>query len=402
MATGLTEIEPVEREPPAQPRRELPPFLLLFSGLYLAYGTESAYMPAFLLSHGLTPQTLGFILAAGTIIRIGAGPVAGRLGDHIGTTFVLAICFALAGSIGCLYLVAFDTLPLLAVSTAHSAATAPLAPLADALAVAAAQAGKSFKYGWVRGAGSAAFVVGTLLSGIFVDSFGLSFIIVASGALFLITAFAVWFAVAKESRMRRRGSTLAAALALWQLVIYRRVLLVAALVIGSHAMNDAFAVVAWRQAGVGNGTISLLWSLAVVSEVVVFTLVGPWLLAQLGPAGAAALAASAGIVRWAVLGTTAAVPVLAFAQASHGLTFALMHITAMDIIGRHVPAREAATAQAVYGTVALGLASAILTMAAGYLYDWFDVRALWGMAGICAVALVLTPGLREAMPLAVR
>jgi PPP family 3-phenylpropionic acid transporter len=55
------------------------------------------------------------------------------------------------------------------VSLFQAAALAPLVPLADALSLAharTAQDGKSgvFEYGWVRGAGSAAFVLGTLLS----------------------------------------------------------------------------------------------------------------------------------------------------------------------------------------------------------------------------------------------
>jgi hypothetical protein len=54
----------------------------------------------------------------------------------------------------------------------HSAALAPLAPLSDTLALGAAAparsddaAGRGFDYGWVRGAGSAAFILGSVLSG---------------------------------------------------------------------------------------------------------------------------------------------------------------------------------------------------------------------------------------------
>ena len=59
-------------------------------------------------------------------------------------------------------------------------------------------------------------------------------------------------------------------------------LAVTALVIGSYALNDGFAVIRWREAESGPGAISLLWSEAVASEVFVFVLAGPWLLARLG------------------------------------------------------------------------------------------------------------------------
>jgi PPP family 3-phenylpropionic acid transporter len=52
-----------------------------------------------------------------------------------------------------------------------------------------------------------------------------------------------------------------------------------------------------------------------------------------------------------------------------------------------------ATAQTVYGTGALGIASAVLTVASGYLYGWFGMQAFWGMAALCALALPLVRGI---------
>ena len=175
--------------------------------------------------------------------------------------------------------------------------------------------------------------------------------------------------------------------------VYRRLLFVVVLVIGSHAMNDGFAVINWRAAGYGSGTVSLLWSESVVAEVVVFFLVGPWLIARLGPARAAGLSAGAGVVRWTVLGWSTAVPALVAVQALHGLTFALLHLAAMGLIAAHVPERLSATAQTLYGTFALGIASAVMTVGSGYLYKWFGLHAFWTMAVLCALALPLVPGL---------
>ena len=68
--------------------------------------------------------------------------------------------------------------------------------------------------------------------------------------------------------------------------------------IGSHALNDTFAVIHWREAGYGSLAISLLWCELVVAEVAVFLLLGPWLIARLGARGAVALSAGAGVIRW--------------------------------------------------------------------------------------------------------
>src|ERR1700730_14537668 len=67
----------------------------------------------------------------------------------------------------------------------------------------------------------------------------------------------------------------------------------AALVLSSHALHDGFEVLRWEEGGIGPGAAGLLWSEGVLAGGVVFVVVGPTLLRWLGPAGAAALAASA-------------------------------------------------------------------------------------------------------------
>ena len=405
----------------AAPRRAaaaLPAFLLLYGALYAAYGTESAYLPAFFQAHALPVQSIGTVLAAGTVVRILAGPAAGRLADRLGARRgVLAAAAGLSGLVGTAYLGAYGLLPLLAVCLAHSAVTAPLAPLCDALAVPAAAGPRGFRYGWVRGAGSAAFVGGTLASGQLVDRFGLACIIVASSALFLLMApCAARVADPAEPEGDRTepaaGSADPAGSAdsagpgggsgafgrLLAIPAYRTLLVVVSLVIGSHALNDAFAVITWRDAGYDGTVVSLLWSESVVAEVLVFFLLGPWLIDRLGAAGAASLSAAAGMLRWGVMGATSALPALVAVQSLHGLTFALLHLAAMRVIGAAVPDRLSATAQSVYGTFALGTASAVLTFASGYLYGAVGLRAFWAMAALCALALPFARGLAAEAP----
>ena len=373
-------------------------YLLLYGSLYLAYGTESAYLPEFLRDHGLTLEQVGLTLAAGTAVRIVAGPLFGRLADYLGALkLVLSLAACLSGLIGSAYLFAFGFVPLLAVIICHAAATASLAPMCDALSVAASAKGRIFQYGWVRGAGSIAFIGGTLLSGLMIDRFGLSSIIVLSSVFFVLMAICAWSIrspVDNASAIEKLEVNVLGTL--WKIVAYRRLIIIAILVIGSHALNDTFAVIRWRAAGHETFAISLLWSEAVLAEVVAFFLLGPWLIERLGAPGAAAIAASAGVLRWTVMASTTAVPALVCVQALHGLTFALMHMAAMAVIGRSVPDRLAATAQTLYGTGALGLASTLMTMASGYLYGMFGAHAFLAMAACCALALPLARGLANA------
>jgi len=179
-------------------------------------------------------------------------------------------------------------------------------------------------------------------------------------------------------------------LTLARLPVFRNLVLVAALVLGSHAMHDAFAMIRWRAAGVSSGVASVLWSEAVLAEVVVFFLIGPALVRRLTPPGALALAAVAGIVRWVVMALSADVSVLALVQPLHGITFALLHLACMRLIAEYVPVALAGTAQAVYGTVGIGGATALLTFASGALYGRVGAEGFWAMALLCALALPLT------------
>ena len=177
-------------------------------------------------------------------------------------------------------------------------------------------------------------------------------------------------------------------------------MLVAALVVGSHALHDGFAVIRWRSAGIGPGAAGLLWGESVAAEVVVFFVIGGPLLARLGPGGAAMLCAGAGAVRWATVAQTAALPAMALVQPLHGFTFALMHLTCVRMIAHVVPVQLSATAQAFYGTVAVGTASTALTFASGPLYGGLGASAFWVMAALCAAALPVAYGLRAPAPAA--
>jgi len=79
---------------------------------------------------------------------------------------------------------------------------------------------------------------------------------------------------------------------------------------------------------------------------------------------------------------------MALVEPLHGFTFALLHLACMRELARIVPPELAATAQAFYGTVAIGLATAVLTIVSGALYARFGGAAFGVMAGLCAFGLL--------------
>jgi PPP family 3-phenylpropionic acid transporter len=161
----------------------LTPFLLLYAAMYAAFGVASPFLPAFVSARGVPPEQLGLMLGAGTAVRLLTAPLAGRIGDLLqALRVVLVICIALAAVMTLGYLVAPGFWLLLGMSLLHAAALAPITVLADALALGAASpppgsGRRGFEYGRVRGTGSAAFIVGTVLAGQAVSARGLDLIV---------------------------------------------------------------------------------------------------------------------------------------------------------------------------------------------------------------------------------
>ena len=365
--------------------RSLTAYLALYVATYAGFGVASPFLPSLWSERGLSASQIGLLLAIGTAVRLVSAPLGGQIADRLHRPrVVLFATLAASAGVALLYLPASTVVTIGAVSLLHAATLAPVTPTADALALGQRA---SFDYGWVRGAGSAAFVVGTFLVAPVIDRFGLVGFLPLNAAFLAVAALCVvWLPappLAQPSEANRAGDLRA----LFANRAFRRLVVVAALILSSHAMHDAFAVIRWRAAGFSSTLISVLWSEAVVAEVAVFTLIGPWVLRRWTPARCIALAAVAGILRWVVVSQTLAPALIACVEPLHGLTFALLHLSAMRVIASTVPQGIAASAQALYGVVAAGAAGALMTLASGPLYERFGGDAFLAMAGLCVLAL---------------
>ena len=149
--------------------------------LYCSFGLSSPFLPAFLAARGVGSEWLGFLLGAGTAVRLLSAPFAGRLADVFGAFRLELALFAIAAAVASLlYLPAHYFWLLALVNLTQAAMLAPLVPLADALALSWSRSttrGNSgaFEYGWVRGIGSAAFVAGVLVAGQSTSDVGAAF-----------------------------------------------------------------------------------------------------------------------------------------------------------------------------------------------------------------------------------
>jgi MFS transporter, PPP family, 3-phenylpropionic acid transporter len=380
-------------------------FLSTYALLYGAFGVQSPFVPELLGERGLPSGDIGLVLAAAMVIRVLVGPLVSHSADRLRRhTFILSGCAVFAAVATISFLLPRSLAGLLCVALFHASVLGPIAPIADALASRAAGASRTlsagrFEYGWVRAAGSMMFALGTLAGGWQARVSGLAAAMWISGGLLVLGGAVVpslpKLAVAGSSD-GPRATILRDGLVLLRSSTYRRLLIAASLLWGSHAMHDSFSVIRWHSAGIDFFTISALWSESVFAEVVVFLLIGPWLLRRIGCNGSMMLATGAGAIRWSIAAFTTSPWLLACIQPLHGLTFALFHLAAIQLIVAVAPVRLAATAQAIYGTFCVGLAIALLTGVSGLLYARVGGLAFLFMAALCLVAFPVCGTLRAA------
>jgi MFS family permease len=131
------------------------------------------FLPPLLLARGLTPADLGTVLAAGSALKLLAGPLLGRVADWLGDPRLVLICCTSAAAVFAAgFGLAVGFWALLLVNLALAVALAPTTALADSMALRAAREPPGFDYGRARAAGSASYILAAVLAGALVGVLG--------------------------------------------------------------------------------------------------------------------------------------------------------------------------------------------------------------------------------------
>jgi PPP family 3-phenylpropionic acid transporter len=359
---------------------------LLFAAQFFAFGVILPFLPAVLAARGMTANEVALALALGSALRLVAGPLGGRLADALGGPRIVLALGAAAAMLAALgFLAASGFALLLLAYAAMSIAMAPIVPLTDAATVAAARR-EGFDYGRVRSAGSVAFILAALAAGQAVALFGTdaATLLIAAGLAATVLA-ALALPAGRAPQAGGRGG-LAGFLAPLANPGFRRLVLVSALIQGSHAFYYAFGTLAWQAAGLGEGLIGALWATGVIAEIVLFFW-GRGVVQRLGPVGLCLVAAGAGLLRWGATAFTTD-PLLLFPlQVLHAGSFGAQHLAAMMVLGRIVPPQQAGTAQALHAALGVGLPIGVLTLACGPLFAAHGSGGYLVMALLCTAAI---------------
>ncbi|SFU13610.1 MFS transporter, PPP family, 3-phenylpropionic acid transporter [Kosakonia arachidis] len=372
---------------------------LAYFTYFFSYGIFLPFWSVWLKGVGLTPEIIGMLLGAGLVARfLGSLLIAPRVSDPSRLITALRV-LALATVLFAFAFYAGSHVAWLAVIiVGFNLFFSPLVPLTDALA-GTWQKQFPMDYGRVRLWGSVAFVIGSALTGKLVSLYDYRAILamLTLGSASMLLGMLLRPSILPQGESRHQGGVGWAA---WRVLFVQnwRFLACVSLLQGAHAAYYGFSAIYWQSAGYSASTVGYLWSLGVVAEVVIFALSNR-LFRRFSARDLLLLSAVCGLVRWNLMGWTTELPWLIAAQILHCGTFTVCHLAGM----RYISARkgsEVIRLQAIYSAVAMGGSIAVMTMFAGFLFEYLHQGLFFVMSLLAIPALFLRPKVAAQQPVA--
>jgi MFS transporter, PPP family, 3-phenylpropionic acid transporter len=364
---------------------------LFYGALFVIYGMHTPYMPVWLDWRGLSASEISAVMAAPFFLRLLITPVVALAADRNGNHRRILIALAwISAGIALALSEAATFWPILALAVPLVICNSTIMPLTETVAMSGVRRFGA-DYGRMRLWGSLTFIAASFAGGVAVAQYGggAGIWLVVLGCVVTVVAAHLLpdpphdvaqkihapFWSATEPAMLLKKPAFVAFLA------------VAGLIQAAHATFLTFGTLIWQSQGLSGGWIGALWAIGVFAEVVLFAVSG-WLVSRFGPVRLLIMGAAASILRWAAMAIDPSLPLLVPLQVLHGVTYGAAHIGAIHFINQAVPRQAAGSAQALYATVAAGLAMGIATLAAGAIYASYGSLSYLAMAGIAIAALV--------------
>lgn len=371
------------------------PVALFYGALFIVYGTHIPFMPVWLDWRGLTAGEISTVMALPLFLRLFVTPSVAVAADRGSRHRRYLIALSWLSLVFVLALTAARSFwPILLFAVPMMIFNSTSMPLIETIAVQGMRL-RGLDYGRMRLWGSLTFVAASFLGGIAVTRFGggAGVWLVAIGTALTVVAA---HALPDRSKNAPRTDVADTDLSLWrareprELLAQREFqlfLFATGLVQAAHATFFTFGTLLWQKQGLSATWGGALWAIGVFAEIVLFSFSGR-LARKFGAARLIAIGAAASIVRWVVLAMEPPLAVLIPLQLLHGVTYGASQIGAIHFIHDAIPHDKSGSAQALYATVAAGVAMGCATLIAGWLYATAGFLSYIGMAVIAAISLV--------------
>lgn len=386
--------------PPLQPDQLVKPhrfelrMSLIFAAVFLPLGVNVPYFPLWLEAKGLGPEQIAVVLSAAIFLRVVTTPIISSLADRAKDRANVLIAISAASfllSLG--YFLAPTYAVILAVTLAINVFWTPQSPLADSLALSGVRRFGS-KYPRMRIWGSLAFLGGNFFGGIILAANGAGAVPVMI-SLGLFTTLAAVLVTPRMGRPRMASPLSASGLQEAAPSLLNRYFLFfvtgTGVLVASHGLLYGFASIYWKDIGISDQVIGLLWAWSVVAEVCAFLLFNR-VFGRVSSATVLTIAGIAAIMRWIAFPVIEplglGVPGFFAVQTLHALSTGLLLIGLQQMIGETVPEERTGAAQGI-AYFANGFSTGVVTFACGPLYERLGGDGFYVMAVIAVIGLGL-------------
>lgn len=389
---------------------------LFFGALFLIYGVHLPFLPLWLEWRGLTPSEIGVVVALPYVLRLAVSPTTAYYADrgNAHAFFILILAaISLAAALALSGVTGFPA--ILAAAVVLSLAMTTIMPLTEVIAVRGVRLA-GCDYGRMRLWGSLTFILASWIAAAAVAWFGVgSVIYMVIAATLLTTAAAIVLpgpmnddgrsgagrAPASNRDVVRSSATAAAALrpARVRDLISSRTFLLFLIAAGTaqaaHGTYYAFGSIHWARQGLSAPAIGGLWAVGVVAEIALFAWSGR-LFERVSAVALLTAGCALSVVRWAAMAFDPGLAALVALQTLHAATFGASHLAAIRYIADSVDPALQGTAQALYATMAMGVAMGLATFVSGRVYDDLAGATYLIMAGFALSGLIAALGMRFA------
>ena len=364
---------------------------LYYSAIFVGVGASSPYFPVWLEHRGLSGAQIGLLLSLPMLARVVTAPLLAVWADGFKLRRT-ALIFMGAGVAG---LYALMALPWgfawwMVVWFAASSMAATLPALTDVLVLKRARE-DGFNFGWPRGIGSTAFIVGNLVVGWLLARGSPEIVLVWMVAAAALASVAARVLLPPDSVHDEHPQTFAERMAgLKELVrdpTFMLAVVSAGLIQSAHAFYYSFSTLTWKQQGIPEDLTGVLWATAVAVEIAFLWFMEPWRRA-VGPMRLLILGGSAAVARWTILAFAPPLWLVFPLQALHTLTYAATFIASLELVQRYSTARNASAAQAMNSALSGGVLSGVATIASGWLFDRYGAGGYLLMSAMSAAGLL--------------
>jgi MFS transporter, PPP family, 3-phenylpropionic acid transporter len=359
-------------------------------GLFALIGAAGAiFIPFFavlLRTRGLTPDRIGLVLAVASFAGVVAAPIWSHVADgRLGTIQTLRASFVATAILALALVPTGGSLVAIAVIAGLlGAAQAPIAPLANALALTHLGPERETEFGRIRLWTSIGWAVAVVAAGAWFQHAGLTTLLqIFAAAIAICAGLTARFPTERPSHRRQRASRLGSIGEAFHAP--RFALFLMGVFLMSVASSAAWSFVPLRIAARGGGPflIGLSAGLAAVIEIPFFRASAP-LTARFGLRTLYAMGAAVYVATMVAWSLTADPTVVAAVKALGGVGFGLIYGTVVVITGRLVPENLRNTGQTLAQTISMGIAPIIGSGLGGLVWVHLGPTMLFASAAACA------------------